>query len=139
MCKQNGRLCSACFTQTIVRFPKRFLPIGSNFLPVQSKEDHFWIKYRHSTPKLPFLIFVFILGSSNKMKVLPCNMVDILYSFCDCSVYNFISLFFFYWVMCHNEYTFLLMQQLDYVIIITSEYFNFKRKFKWKFPAVRNR
>ena len=51
-----------------------FLPIGSNFLPVQSKEDHFWIKYCHSTPKLPFLIFVFIVGRLNKMKVLPCNM-----------------------------------------------------------------
>ena len=34
----------AYFAQTIIRFPKMFLPIGSNFLPVQSKENHFLIE-----------------------------------------------------------------------------------------------
>ena len=64
------------------------------------------------------------------MKVLPCNMVDILCTFHDCSVYNFMSLFFFCWVIYYNEYTFFLMQQGDDVILRTSEYFNFKRKLK---------
>ena len=40
------------------------------------------------------------------------------------------------WVICRNEYTFFLTQQLDEVIIITSEFFNFKRKLKLKFPTV---
>ena len=40
------------------------------------------------------------------------------------------------WVICHNEYTFFLMRQLDEIIIITSEFFNFKRKVKLKFPTV---
>ena len=46
------RLRSACFTQTIISFPEMFLFAGSNFLPVQPKENHFWIKtfYRHSFP-----------------------------------------------------------------------------------------
>ena len=35
------RLCSAYFAQTIICFPKMFLPIGSNFHPVQSKEKNF--------------------------------------------------------------------------------------------------
>ena len=115
----------------IICFPKMFLPIGSNFLPIQSKEDHF-------TPYLPFLIFVFIAGSLNKTKVLPCNMVDILCTFCDCSLYNFITFFLLQGDLSQWVYYF-FMQQLDDVILITPEYFNFKRKFKWKFPAVRNR
>ena len=33
-------LHSAYFAQGIIHFPKIFLPIGSNSLPVQFKEDH---------------------------------------------------------------------------------------------------
>ena len=46
------RLRSAYFAQKIIRFPKMLLPIGRNLLPVQPKEDHFWIEtfYRQSTP-----------------------------------------------------------------------------------------
>ena len=36
------RLRDAYFAQTIICFPSMFLPIGGIFLPVQSKEDHFW-------------------------------------------------------------------------------------------------
>ena len=49
------------------------------------------------------------------------------------ALYHF---FFSCWVICRNEYTFFLTQQLDEVIIITSEFFNFKRKLKLKFPTV---
>ena len=52
------------------------------------------------------------------MKVLPCYMVDIVRTFRDSSAYNSISLFFFSRVICHNDYTFFLMQQLDDVIRI---------------------
>ena len=40
-------------------FPKMFFPIGSNFVPVQSKEDHFWIEmfYHHSTPIFNLFLF----------------------------------------------------------------------------------
>ena len=92
------RLHSAYFAQMIIHFPEMFLYIGSNFLPVQSKEDHFLIKtlYGQSTPQLSFLIFVFTVESvSKKIKVLPCNMVDIFCTFCNCNVYNFTSSFFF--------------------------------------------
>ena len=60
------------------------------------------------------------------MKVLPCNMVDILCTFCDCNVYKLLSLFFYYRRICYNEYTIFLVQQLD-DIIITSKCFNFKK------------
>ena len=36
-------LHSAYFAQKIIDFPKMLLPKESIFLPVQSKEDHFWI------------------------------------------------------------------------------------------------
>ena len=62
-------LSSTYFAQTLICFPKMSLTIRSNFLPVQSKEDHFWIEpfYRQSTPLLPFLIFIFILVSVSKI------------------------------------------------------------------------
>ena len=31
------------FARTLIRFSKMLLPIGSTFLPIQSKEDHIWI------------------------------------------------------------------------------------------------
>ena len=48
----NDCLPSAYFAQRIIHFPKTFLPIGSNFLAVQSKEKFFWIKmfYQQCSP-----------------------------------------------------------------------------------------
>ena len=125
------RLFSAYFAQTIIRFPKMFCPqevISFQSCPKKMISESNIV---FPPPQLPFLIFVFIVGSLNKMKVLPLNMVGILCTtFCDCSVYNFTSLFFFYWIICPNECTFFLVQQLDDVMKITSECFNFKRKLR---------
>ena len=78
----------AYFAQTIIRFPKMFLPIGSNFLPAQSKENHFLIEnfYFQSIPKLPFLIFVFVLGSVSKNVTFPCNEFYSGSNICICKV-----------------------------------------------------
>ena len=51
-------------------------------------------------------------------------------------LYHF--LFLLQVICCYKVY-FFLIQQLDDIIIIMLKYFNFKRKFKWKSPAVRNR
>lgn len=58
-CKQSFYL-HVVYTM-LIHFPRMFLLIQSNSLPVQSKEDHFWIEtlYHQSTLWLPFLIFVF--------------------------------------------------------------------------------
>ena len=58
------RLRKAYFAQTVIRFPKMFLSIVTNFHPVQSKEDHFCIKMFYR--QLPFLSFVLIVGSMSK-------------------------------------------------------------------------
>ena len=52
----NNRFIYVSFIQcllgaNIIHFPKMLLLIGRNFLPVQSKEDHFLIEtYCHFTP-----------------------------------------------------------------------------------------
>ena len=53
-------LCSAYFVQMIICFPKMFLSIWSNFLPVQSKDDRFWVEKFcfQFTPQPSFLIFL---------------------------------------------------------------------------------
>ena len=60
-------LRSAYFAQTIICFPKVFLPIGSNFLPVQSKEYYFWIETFLSSVDSLAAIFNFILRSMSKL------------------------------------------------------------------------
>ena len=91
------RLRSNCFAQIIIRFPKMFWPLRSNFLRSQSKEVHFWNQNVLSSANFLvaiFNFFVFIEGSVSKNKLFPCNMVDIFCTFRDCNVYNFILFFF---------------------------------------------
>ena len=51
-------LHSTYSAQTIISFPKMFLPIESNFLPVQSKEYHFWTEtfYRQHEQNISFVL-----------------------------------------------------------------------------------
>ena len=73
-----------CFCQKeVISFqssPKKIISESKRFVISPFFNCHFF-----------FLFFAFIVESVSKMQVLPCKMVDIFCTFCDCNDYNFTS------------------------------------------------